>query len=153
MPAESPAGHVPLRLVMQHALWDSWVHERDILLPLERSAAVEVDELRACLQYAAALSPALAIGLGQEPRGSFAVRATDPEMSFVLDVDGSVTLWEGEGEGEGEGEVRVGVPCLQGSAVELVEALSIRGPMPTTAPPEWRELVVGLATAFDSELS
>jgi uncharacterized protein (TIGR03083 family) len=31
--AETPAGHVPIRLLAQHALWDSWIHERDIALP------------------------------------------------------------------------------------------------------------------------
>jgi uncharacterized protein (TIGR03083 family) len=35
-PAEAPAGHVAIRAVALHALWDSWVHERDILLPLSR---------------------------------------------------------------------------------------------------------------------
>src|SRR3954454_21738434 len=27
--AHSPPGHVPIRLLAQHALWDAWVHERD----------------------------------------------------------------------------------------------------------------------------
>src|ERR1700681_3401906 len=25
--AETPAGHVPIRLLVHHALWDAWVHE------------------------------------------------------------------------------------------------------------------------------
>ena len=36
--AESPAGHVPIEHVLDHALWDSWIHERDVLLPLGRVA-------------------------------------------------------------------------------------------------------------------
>ena len=32
--AESPPGHVPIRLLVSHALWDCWVHERDVLIPL-----------------------------------------------------------------------------------------------------------------------
>ena len=35
--AESPVGHVPIRLIAQHALWDCWVHERDIAIPLGMS--------------------------------------------------------------------------------------------------------------------
>jgi uncharacterized protein (TIGR03083 family) len=31
---ETPLGHVSLHLVAVHALWDSWIHERDVLLPL-----------------------------------------------------------------------------------------------------------------------
>ena len=43
--AESPAGHVPIRLLASHALWDAWVHERDILLPLGMVPAEEPDEI------------------------------------------------------------------------------------------------------------
>jgi hypothetical protein len=46
-----------------------------------------------------------------------------------------------------------GVPCLRGDAVALVEALTIRAPMPPTTPPEWLELLDGLATAFTAEAS
>lgn len=42
--AESPVGHVPIRFVCSHALWDSWVHERDIMLPLGLPLVVEPDE-------------------------------------------------------------------------------------------------------------
>ena len=49
-----------------------------------------------------------------------------------------------------DGAIPSGAPCLRGDAVELVEALSIRAPLPDSAPPEWHELLVGLATAFDT---
>jgi hypothetical protein len=42
--AESPLGAVPIRLLMSHALWDSWAHERDILLPLGMEPTVVADE-------------------------------------------------------------------------------------------------------------
>ena len=45
-----------------------------------------------------------------------------------------------------------GAPCLQGDAVGLVEALSIRAPLPADAPDEWYRVLNGLATVFDSEL-
>jgi len=32
--AEAPPGHLPIRLVASHAVWDCWVHERDIAVPL-----------------------------------------------------------------------------------------------------------------------
>ena len=35
-PAEAPPGHVPLHVMARHALWDAWIHERDVVLPLGR---------------------------------------------------------------------------------------------------------------------
>ena len=32
--AEAPPGHVSVSSVAHHALWDSWVHERDVLVPI-----------------------------------------------------------------------------------------------------------------------
>jgi hypothetical protein len=140
MLAESPAGHVPIRLIAHHALWDCWVHERDITLPLGLTPATEPDEVGSCVRYAAALSPALAIGTGHTFAGRFAIEATDPQLRCVLDVGESVAVRDDMASPE--------VPCLRGEAVALVEALSIRTPLPPSAPSEWRGLLQGLATAF-----
>jgi uncharacterized protein (TIGR03083 family) len=146
--AESPAGHVPIRLLAHHALWDCWIHERDIALPLGSTPAVEPDEVLSSLRYAAAVSPALAITSGRAYGdgfgGVFTVEATDPELRFGLQVGESVAVRDGLAASD--------APCLRGEAVELVEALSLRVPLPASAPPEWRQLLAGLATAFDSEL-
>jgi uncharacterized protein (TIGR03083 family) len=140
--AESPAGHVSIRLLAQHALWDCWVHERDIALPLGRSTAAERDELASCLQYAAAVSPVLGMGLDQACAGAYAVEATDPSIHFTIDVTDSVTV---------RNQVaRAGVPCLRGDAIALIEALSLRAPMPEATPVEWRQLLGGLETVFDA---
>ena len=32
--AEAPPGHVAIRALALHALWDAWIHERDVVLPL-----------------------------------------------------------------------------------------------------------------------
>lgn len=138
--AESPPGHVSIRLLTQHGLWDSWVHERDIALPLGITPPVVADEVLSCLRYAAALSPAFLISSGRESGGTFAVEAFDPDLCFTIEVDDSVTVRDGAGP--------PGTPCLRGSAVELVEALSIRAPLPESTPPEWLQLLDGLATAF-----
>ena len=139
--AETPAGHVPIRLLVQHALWDAWVHERDISLPLEIASRVEHDEVTSCLRYAAAISPTLGLGLGQTPTTTLAVEATDPDVRFVIEVDGAVSVRD---------EPPADMPCLHGDALELTEALSLRVPLPSSTPPEWRQLLAGLATAFDS---
>ena len=143
--AESPAGHVPIRLVAHHALWDCWVHERDIALPLGLTPVLEADEIASCLRYAAALSPAFAISAGTAKSGSFVVDASRPDVCFTLEVGDSVALRDGDAATD--------APRLRGEAVDLVEALSIRAPLPDSTPTEWRRLLGGLATVFDSELA
>jgi uncharacterized protein (TIGR03083 family) len=144
MLAETPAGHVPIRLLAQHALWDSWVHERDIALPLGLTPAVEPEEVLSCLRYAAALSPGFAISSGRACGGAFSVETSDPESRFWLEIGESVAVREGSGPHD--------APCLRGGALELAEALSLRAPLPRSAPAEWRRQLAGLAAAFDSEL-
>ena len=138
--AESPPGHLPVRLLAAHALWDSWVHERDIALPLGFTPPEEDDEVISSLRYAAALSPAFAVMNGDAIAGEFAVEATDPYLHFVVEV--------GDSAGVRDGSLPAGAPCLRGDAVHLVEALSIRAPLPDSTPTEWRQLLGGLEAAF-----
>jgi uncharacterized protein (TIGR03083 family) len=143
MPAESPAGHVPIRLLAQHALWDSWIHERDVALPLGITPGVEPDEVTSCLRYAAVVSPVLAIGLGRAVARVLAAEATDPTVRFVLDVGDYVSLRNESFDRD--------LPCLRGDAVEMTEALSLRIPMSPSTPIEWSQLLGGLEAAFDAE--
>jgi len=138
--AESPPGHVAIGVLAHHALWDAWVHERDILLPLDRVPEVEADEVSACLRYAAGISPALALTRASATPGSFAVSARSPDMSFVVDVSDLVAVRQ-----EQVGDH----PTLRGDAVDLIDALTLRAPLPIDAPSEWNTMIRGLATAFD----
>lgn len=140
--AETPPGHVPIRLLASHAVWDTWVHERDIALPLGMTPPVEADEVLSSMRYAAALSPGFLLSEGRDCRGSFAVEVLDLDTSFVLDIGESVSVHDDA--------IPSGAPRLRGDSVDLVEALSIRAPLPDSAPPEWHELLRGLATAFDA---
>jgi uncharacterized protein (TIGR03083 family) len=143
--AESPVGHVPIRLIAQHALWDTWIHERDIALPLGLTPDLEADEISSCLRYAGALGPAFALTAGRQfSDDAFGLEASDPDLSFVLDVAESVSVRNDA--------IPTDAPCLQGDAVTLVEALSLRTPLPASSPVEWRRLLGGLAGAFDVEL-
>ena len=142
--AESPAGHVSIRLLAFHAIWDSWIHERDIALPLGFAPTDEPDEVRSCLRYAAAVSPALTVSNGSAVSGELAVAATEPDDQFTLAVGDSVAVRNEPTPPE--------APCLHGVSVDLVEALSVRAPLPADAPAEWRRLLNGLATVFDTEL-
>jgi len=140
--AETPPGHIPIRLLASHAVWDTWVHERDVALPLGMTPPIETDEVMASMRYAAALSPGFIISEGRDCTGWFGVEVVDLDTSFALEVGESVAVHDGDAP--------AGAPILRGNAVELVEGLSIRAPLPDSAPPEWHELLVGLATAFDT---
>jgi uncharacterized protein (TIGR03083 family) len=138
---EAPPGHVPLRAVAMHALWDAWTHERDIVLPLGLTPVEEHDEVAGCLAYGAALSPAFAIAAGSTQRGTIVVEATEPDVRFVVDVGDSVVVHAGDAPTD--------ALRLRGPAVALVEALSFRVPMPCPVPAELPWLLSGLAEVFD----
>jgi uncharacterized protein (TIGR03083 family) len=139
--AEGPPGHLSLRCIALHALWDSWVHERDVLLPLGRPAVVDDDEVRGSLRYVAALGPAFAVATGPEGRaGAYVVDTTDPEERFVVEVGTTVRLHDGDAPD--------GALHLRGPALELLEALSIRGPLEMAVADDQVWMLGGLARAF-----
>jgi len=139
--AEAPPGHLAIRAVALHALRDSWVHERDILVPLSRQQAVEFDEVLLSLAYAAALGPGLRAADGSTSAGSLGVIGHDPEIELTVEAGSEVT-------------VHLGVPedadaTIEGNAVQLLEALSLRAPrLPIAEKHRW--LLAGLDEAFDA---
>jgi hypothetical protein len=140
MLAEAPPGHLAIRLMVQHALWDCWIHERDIAIPLGLDTPVEPDEVQSSLVYVAALNAALAVSAGTRIQGEYALRSTDPAFVGSLEIGDTVT-------------VRADVPhptapALEGDAVALVEALSLRGPLPMDVPVEWQLIIDGFRAPF-----
>jgi len=139
---EAPPGHIGMRGVLSHALWDSWIHERDILLPLGRPQVEEADEIQLSLRYAAVLGLALRVLGGHEGDEVIVVDAVDPTVQLTVTVGSTV-------------ELRDGLPAhepavrLTGAAVDLLEALSVRAPFAPELPDEHRSLLGGLAAAFD----
>ena len=93
--AEAPPGHVSVSAVAHHALWDSWVHERDVLVPLGLAPEPEADEVAACLRYVAALGPALALNRGAAGSGVLAIDATGPDVVVVVDIGEEVVVRAG----------------------------------------------------------
>ena len=69
LPAEALPGHIEMRAVALHALWDCWTHERDIVLPLGLDQPVEPDEVRGCLVYSAAVGARLACRQRRDEEG------------------------------------------------------------------------------------
>ena len=139
--AEAPPGHIGVSAVVHHALWDSWVHERDILLPLGIAPAVEPDEVAACLRYGAALGPALAVTRGESNRARLTVAVTQPDLSIVVDIGDRVAVRSGPAQSDLH---------LTGDAVELLEALSIRRPLGQPIPAGSAWMLSGLSDTFDA---
>lgn len=138
--AEAPPGHLPIRHVLDHALWDAWVHERDILLPQGTPPVEDAAEVRTSLRYAAAVGRAVSQAAGTGP-GAAEITATAPDERLVVEIADEQVRVHG---GAAPADARV----LEGPAVELLEMLSRREvarPRPPTA--EW--LSAGLALVFD----
>jgi uncharacterized protein (TIGR03083 family) len=138
--AEAPPGHLSVSAVVHHALWDSWIHERDIALPLGRTPPVEPDEVIASLRYVAALTPALALAAGAEGTAGFDVSTSDPDTAFRVEIAADVVVTSETARSELE---------LTGGSVDLLEALSFRQPLEQEIPQELDWAFAGLATAFD----
>lgn len=138
--AEAPPGHLGMGAVVHHALWDSWIHERDVMIPLGLTPVTRNDEVAACLRYVAALGPALAARRGAGS-GTLAIEVSDPTLSILVEVDDHVAVRDGRGAAD----VR-----LTGDAVEIVEVLSMRRPSPWSIPADQEWMLAGLAEAFDA---
>lgn len=139
--AEGPPGHLELQATVRHALWDGWIHERDVAFPLGLDQDQEVDELTAVLEYAVGLGPGLQASLGATREGTLAVAVTDPDVELVAELGSSVAI--------SRRPAPEGTPTLRGTAVDLIEGLSLRAPLPHDLPEADRWVLEGLAVAFD----
>ena len=142
---ESPMGHMPVPLVLAHALWDSWLHERDIFEPLGLGVPVETDELMVATWYTL-VAGALQGGLigDEEPVGPGLSEPVEASLGFD-DLPEPIGIAVGTG-------VRVvlggsAAPSV-GSAVHFVERGTGRlsGGVPDSLPPD---LAAHLERAFE----
>jgi hypothetical protein len=143
MLAEAPLGHVAIDTLAHHALWDSLVHERDILIPLGLPVAVEPDETDASLRFAAALSPAFALTRGAVAEGAGGARvviAPSDADAFTATATDHVAVNAGSGPAE---------LTLAGPAVDLLESLSLRAPLHHAIPEGLTWWFDGLRVTFD----
>lgn len=141
--AEAPPGHISVSAVVHHALWDSWVHERDVLLPLDRVPDVEADEVAAGLRYAAALTAALGVAQRGAGSGVVSIAGSDPDVSAIVEIGDGVVVRSGVADDPDL--------AVTGNAVELLEALSVRIPLRQSVPSESSWMINGLAEIFEAE--
>jgi uncharacterized protein (TIGR03083 family) len=140
--AEAPPGHIPVASVVHHALWDSWVHERDVFVPMGVEPPVEPDEVLASLAYAAGLGPAFDLVEGRS--GRLVVAVADAATDIVVDVGTSVHVSR-RSPSTGTDGLR-----LTGDAVALAEMFSVRRPFDVGDLGEGAWLVAGLISVFES---
>ena len=120
-PGEAPFGHLPARFLLAHASWDSWLHERDILVPLGLEPVVESDELLAATWYAllvgalqgGLLGDDVPVGSGPEAPIDVTLRFADlPDDPLHVAIHEGVTITRSD---RSDGDVVV--------ALDLVEAV------------------------------
>lgn len=138
--AEAPLGHVAIDTLTHHALWDSLVHERDILLPLGLPVTVEPDEIDASLRFAAALSPAFALTRAAGGDGASVVIAPTDAAAFTVTATDHVAVSAGADGAD---------LTLVGTAVDLLESLSLRAPLGQPVPDSLTWWFDGLKVTFD----
>lgn len=138
--AEAPPGHLAVNAVVMHALWDGWIHERDIAIPLGLPLAEDDDETEAILRYAAGLSPAFYASMRGDRTGTLFIEATSPDLSLLVDCGATVRV--------ADGALTEG-PRLKGTTVDLIEGLSHRAELRHDLAEQDQWLLRGLAEVFD----
>jgi uncharacterized protein (TIGR03083 family) len=120
-PAESPAGHVPAFLSLLHMLFDSWVHERDLMLPAGEVPPTDRDEAAIVAGYVFGLAGiARAADEGPHPDTTLQLRLTDIDHTFVVQrAAGRVRVIDGATEAPVDGS---------GAASDLVDYTTGRVP-------------------------
>ena len=123
-----------------HLLWDSWVHERDVLLPLDRSAPSSEAEERLVGLYG------LLMALVPSMRSERSISVT-----VQLDGVGPRTIEVSCGGGSvRSAEVPAGAASTSGSMAAVVDALAGRGDAVADALPGAPEQLGILAAFFNS---
>jgi uncharacterized protein (TIGR03083 family) len=146
MPAEAPPGHLAVRLLALHALWDAWIHERDIALPLGLEPAEEGDEIAGALAYVAALGPALLVLSGSDRTGTLRLEVSDPDLRIAVEIGPTVVVHAGSADpADPAGRATA---TLAGDAVDLLEALSLRAPLTAAMADDDRWMLGCLAEVF-----
>jgi uncharacterized protein (TIGR03083 family) len=127
--AESPMGHTTARLTLAHALWDSWYHERDILLPLGIEPPVVDDELNVVAWYSLFFGAAQG-GLVDDPApvGDGADQPFEVDVVFDDLPDRPMRVRVGRRVHLEPGSA----PVAAGTALDFVEWFSGRAPRPST---------------------
>lgn len=115
--AEAPPGHVAAHVSLRHFLFDSWVHEYDLLVPRGDQPTVDPLETQVVVGYLTGLA-ALATTAVVTPV-ALDLRITDPVMRIgVHDVEGIIVV--------SPGRAPEGAAVLEGRAGDIMDRMTGR---------------------------
>ena len=80
--AEAPPGHLPAHLVVAHMLFDSWVHEFDLMIPQGRTPEIVTLESRIVVAYVTGLAAHRAMRAVE-----MTICVTEPEFRLTIVTD------------------------------------------------------------------
>jgi uncharacterized protein (TIGR03083 family) len=118
--AEAPPGNLPVHLAVSHFLFDSWVHEYDLLLPGGDQPEVDQRESLVVVAYLAGLasvSTGAAVPLD--------LRLSSPDLRIGVSFDGGITTVT-------PGSVPDGALVVEGTVVDIVDRMTGRPGGPVT---------------------
>jgi len=116
--AEAPPGHVPAWLSLAHMLFDSWVHEHDLLDPRDEIPPVVPDEVRIVVAYVLGLA-GFVTGIFNGLGASADLIVTDAEVRVGLDAHGDRAIVRFDWAPDG-------APVVEGTAAAILDAATGR---------------------------
>jgi uncharacterized protein (TIGR03083 family) len=135
-----PYGPMDWTVLLLHALWDSWIHERDVLLALGAEHPANDDATGYAAAYGVFIAAAVASMFGEQVREQLTLGG-DGGGVFDLDCRDAVTLTVNRAEAAGR------------PAAEVTDALAGRAPADVVLgdlPPTSRAALSHLANFFNS---
>lgn len=112
--AEAPPGWLPADLAVNHFLFDSWVHEYDLMLPRGEQPVVDLLEAEVVLRYVVGLASVLAMAAEPMTGTPMEVRVTDPDLRLTLGVDDGITTVR-------PGPAPEGTPLVTGRLIDVID--------------------------------
>ncbi len=116
--AEAPPGHVPAWLSLAHMLFDSWVHEHDLLTPRGEVPVVKASEVTIVVAYAISLAGFVG-GVATGSGATLDVRLTDCDLRVGLDATGARAVTRA-------GWAPDGAPVVEGTAGQVLDVATGR---------------------------
>ena len=113
-----PFGHEPWQVMVLHGFWDSWVHERDIALPLGLEHRTDAAGIRYASTYALFISAAVASLFGKPVVGMLALSGLGAGTCELRCDDGIVTV-RAAGGGTGGVDAMMLADALAGRVAHL----------------------------------
>jgi uncharacterized protein (TIGR03083 family) len=110
-----PYGPMDWTVLLLHAFWDSWIHERDVLLARAEQHPTSADAISYATAYGLFIAAAVASMHGDQVRETLTLGG-DGGGVFDLDIRGPITLTVTRGTGAGP------------PAAEVADALAGRAP-------------------------